>query len=476
MITKRFYIIFFLVMLSTFKIWSSNIYYMDDMFRNILWYTGWSGDGRPFADMYYNILSFNHDLIDIHPMGLILSLAAFSIIMSLYAEKNNIQNNIIYSLSCLTLIINPFFISNLWFRFDGPFMLLSLVMAILPFCINFKNASINYISPVIFIILSLGLYQSSINIFIVFSVIEFLRVLISNNTRDGIMLFLIRAIQAFFALLAYKILVTYFYQIHEYARSYSQISDFNLNGILNIFNNIKNSFSEIKSSFDGLWWFISPTILSSIILIYFSAKKRTITSLTLMLLAILCALISSFGLAVMSKNMLTYPRVFIGAGASLFFFTLFIITSKISNKLKSIIISPLVFIVLVFSFSSNSAIIGEYTDKEKIAKSLVNDIQSKNSTNNRCIIFNNQAKASHAAQLNIKTFPYINKLIPKTFSYGYDGGRFLLMENGMSDVTYPSKDKHESIIYKLKSLSPEIKKDLYEIYAVDDCTIVIFKE
>ncbi|HID7485810.1 TPA: glucosyltransferase domain-containing protein [Morganella morganii] len=462
-------------MLSTFQIWSSNIYYMDDMFRHVLMYAGWSGDGRPFSDIYYRVLSFNGNLIDIHPMGLISSLAIFSLVMSLYAEKNKIYNNITYSLSCLVLIINPFFISNLWFRFDGPFMLLSVSAAIIPFCVKLNKNIINYIFHIFFIVLSLGLYQSSINIFIAFSAIELLRTSSRDNYKNGITLFLIRAIQAIVALLIYKIMVTYYYQMHEYAHSYSQVSDLNKDGIINIWNNIKISISEIESSFHGLWLFIFPTIIMSVVLMYFSFSKKTISAISLILLATFCALSSSFGLAIVSKNMVAYPRVFVGFGASLFFFMLFITTSKIMEWLKLITISPLIFIVIIFSFASNSSIIGEYNDKEDIAKSLINDIQSKNETNNRCVAFINKAKISYTSELNIKTFSYIQKILPKTFTPEYDGGRFLLMSNGMNNVTYPNKDESDLINKKFESSSPEIRRDTYDIHSINNCTVIYFK-
>lgn len=475
MITKKFYLIFFLAMLSTFQIWSSNIYYMDDMFRHILLYAGWSGDGRPFADMYYKALSFNKNLIDIHPMGLISSLAIFSLTMSLYAERNMIRSSITYSLSCILLIINPFFVSNLWFRFDGPFMLLSVAVAIIPFCINFNVKFINHITTIFILILSLGLYQSSINIFIAFSAIELLRTSINDTCKNGIIIFSTRAIQAVIALLAYKAMVTYFYPMHEYAKLYSQMSDLNLNGMMNVWSNIKNSLSEIKSSFSGLWIVFLPTLLISASLSYFSFSKKTISSIALILLATSCALFSSFGLAVISKNMVTYPRVFIGFGASLFFFMIFIITSNIKEWLKLFIISPVILVVFIFSFASNSAILGEYNDKNNIAKSLVNDMQSRRGTNNRCVTFSNQASISPVAELNIKAFPYIYKILPKTFGNGYDGGRFLLMANGMNDVVYPSNDERMLINDSLKSLSPEIKKDIYDMYAINNCTVIYFK-
>ncbi|MEL6007674.1 glucosyl transferase GtrII family protein, partial [Citrobacter portucalensis] len=63
--------IFLFLIIMSFQIISSDIYYMDDIFRHVLWYSGWSGDGRPFADTIYNIISFGNSIVDMHPMPLI---------------------------------------------------------------------------------------------------------------------------------------------------------------------------------------------------------------------------------------------------------------------------------------------------------------------------------------------------------------------------------------------------------------------
>ncbi|EFE7777526.1 hypothetical protein F6W12_18660, partial [Escherichia coli] len=55
-------------------------YYYDDLFRAYSGYSSWNSDGRPFANIFYQILTFGQTMPDMFPVALIISIFIFAYI------------------------------------------------------------------------------------------------------------------------------------------------------------------------------------------------------------------------------------------------------------------------------------------------------------------------------------------------------------------------------------------------------------
>ncbi|EEW1606727.1 glucosyltransferase domain-containing protein [Escherichia coli] len=75
----------------------SSQYYIDDMGRAAKGYTRWGIDGRPVSDWLMQLLSFNHRLIDIFPLPLILSCLLMALTLYMFHKKYIVSGGVISS-------------------------------------------------------------------------------------------------------------------------------------------------------------------------------------------------------------------------------------------------------------------------------------------------------------------------------------------------------------------------------------------
>ncbi|MCE9896593.1 glucosyltransferase domain-containing protein, partial [Citrobacter portucalensis] len=131
----------------------------------------WDTDGRPFANLFYFVLTFGQTLPDIYPIPLLLGVAFYSYVGFLYARTNGFKFSIGFILSYAMLIMNPLFISNLLFRYDSSFMVIALTLCVVPYSLTLKKWNA-YIIGTAALITSFGLYQAAISVFIALAGIE----------------------------------------------------------------------------------------------------------------------------------------------------------------------------------------------------------------------------------------------------------------------------------------------------------------
>ena len=125
---------------SIFPLLISDIYYLDDSYRVVTGIIGWSGDARPVGEIFYKILTLsNNSLPDLFPAPLILSILFLCYVFSLLSTKFSNGHTFLFALCISPVILNPLFNANLHFRYDSPFMVLSIAFALLPYRFSFKN-------------------------------------------------------------------------------------------------------------------------------------------------------------------------------------------------------------------------------------------------------------------------------------------------------------------------------------------------
>ncbi|EFJ3328968.1 hypothetical protein G5I70_004439, partial [Escherichia coli] len=108
-------------------------YYNDDIFRSVWSYYGWQGDGRPLAEAIYRTITTGDVLPDYFPGMTILALILYSAVSLKVCEYFIGSKGIKAIVLSLCFLASPFFVSNLLFRYDSFFMVLSVTMAITPY-------------------------------------------------------------------------------------------------------------------------------------------------------------------------------------------------------------------------------------------------------------------------------------------------------------------------------------------------------
>jgi hypothetical protein len=149
--------------------------YIDDNWRSLSAGMAWSGQGRLFTQLFYNVLTFSHAAPNIFPLPLLIATLAMASALTSLTFHYFRQPTVACCLVLLPLWYNPFFLQNLSYQYDGPATTLSLVAVI--YAITFRHPwrGVQWLVPSFLIALALGLYQVSLNVFLGLCCLELLR-------------------------------------------------------------------------------------------------------------------------------------------------------------------------------------------------------------------------------------------------------------------------------------------------------------
>ncbi|QKJ17458.1 glucosyltransferase domain-containing protein [Yersinia kristensenii] len=239
----------------------SGILYQDDILRSANGEAYWGALGRPLSDVVVMGLGFGSDfVVNLFPLTLILAttlLAASSIILyNRFAIKKDITTGIVFSLFSLS----PFFLQNLSYQFDSFPMMLGVFLAVLPYSLSLEklNIKLKVFLSSLFIIMSLCLYQATVNIFIAICALEILSIIHrTNNGKVAFKTSMIRALSLFIALVIYMKVIAPLYL----SKAVKSELILNANNPLESLQVNINKFISILNSLDNQQFFIGWSLL-----------------------------------------------------------------------------------------------------------------------------------------------------------------------------------------------------------------------
>lgn len=160
-----------------------NIWYMDDNSRILNGYN-WNHDGRFIASYLSRLITFTEHTFDFFPYSLILSAfilgTAGYILCVLWSIEEN--NNIKWS--SLFVLISPFYLANLPYRYDCIYMSLSILLLVIPY-VYFHQKKRFIIFSIIAIFLSLGLFQPSISIYFIIGFVFIFHLVLKDQWKTA---------------------------------------------------------------------------------------------------------------------------------------------------------------------------------------------------------------------------------------------------------------------------------------------------
>lgn len=160
---KAFRLTLILSVLYILPLLIANVYYSDDHSR-ILYGHGWNHDTRFVNNWITKITSFSNYTFSLYPYSLILSALLLGIAGFVLCEIWGIEKEKKIKWASLLLLISPFYLANLPYRYDALFMSLSIFLMIVPF-VFFENKKWFVVLSSSCFFLTLGLFQPSISIF-----------------------------------------------------------------------------------------------------------------------------------------------------------------------------------------------------------------------------------------------------------------------------------------------------------------------
>ena len=442
--------------------------YIDDIGRQVLGYTGFSEHySRYLSEFSARLIQGGTHLTD---PGLttniisafILTFASTILLFVLFPSKKVTP---VLALASTVIGINPWFLEPLSFRFDNPFMSLSILVSILPF-IFWESRKLFSICSVVCIYLMCNSYQASSGIYILMTLtLLFLEVVYSGKLNIKSLVCSILSYVG--GMVLYKIQITIKPPI--FADQGSIPSLLHLPSIM--LANAKGYLKNIYLQSTKVWILLFLVILILLVFnIISSSKQKKIVSL-----AFTFAWLAYGSYLILSEQFyLLRPRYEYGLGV---FSSIVLVVSlgitnrnKIINVLKSVFSSLLVFYFLAFSFIYVSNLKQQNNTFEVQSAMLGNSLNKYLNDKNNVVNINRFVANSPIYENAISVYPMISSLIMPNTNVSWD---MTMRFNAITKLNVDFKP------FDATTVNSEYKQlettKMYDVYTKDNELFVVMK-
>lgn len=421
---KYFFILIGLYFLGYLSIFRANFwnYAIDDLPRIMEGSREWVNFYRYFAEIGSIFIHASLKIFDIAPLTQFIALIFIAI--ASFFVISIFTNNRFSIFSCIASIpigLFPFFLSNFSYRYDSPYMALSLCISIIPFL--FVKEQKNFIiSSIICLLIMCTSYQASSGIYIFMAVLIFIKQFIIEKSDSK---FLIKF--TITSICCYAITLLFFsFLFIEQAQGGSYVDEsMNLSMIIpNTITYLQTLFFSLKKS--SIFLFTIFTLALLIVNIVNNTKISKIITIFVVFLGLCFCIPMTFGSYLALGRPEFIPRTCIGIGV--FIGCISVINTSflkenscISNKVTKVITFCLSYCLLTFAFAFGNA---QYDQKEYIrfrgtilAQDL-SEIVSETNEDVELLFLNNIGLAPSAELLN-SICPFVTEAV----DFGLRDGR-----------------------------------------------------
>ena len=410
---KPFFILVIIYTIAFSAIFRANFNYIDDMGRAYAGYKEWNNFSRYTSYYLSTVIHGNNYLTDVSPFPqfisiLFLSLSSIILIYVINGTKKITLGEII---ATLPLGLCPFFLECISYKFDSPYMALSILASIFPLLFYKKVLPF---SCAIFIstLIMCTTYQAASGIFPMLVVL-----LCFNHWNEGSPW---KEVGKFFcaSVFSYGFAILFFQQfIMKPATSYASNSLPALQNMpFTVYGHFKKYFYIIYKSFNKSWIFL--IFLSIFLFIFISvkySKKNKIISLLLSFGTALIMLLLSFGLYAFLEKPLFAPRSMYGFGILIALFGVANSSSNKKNYCAKIVCLVLGWLFFVFSFTYGNALSTqkEYADfRTEMIINTMNELPIFSTEETKKVQLTGSVGYAPAVENAISHYPILSNLVP----------------------------------------------------------------
>lgn len=472
-IVKKFRIQFFILLainiIALIAIIRANYYYTDDLGRTIYGYEMTGDFSRYIANILSELFHGNSWLADISPLPQLIALFIISlseiILLSVFSSLLNKEPSRYAFVALIPIGLSPYFLSCLSYKYDAPYMALSVLVSIIPLVFYSYNFKIYSTSVFIGTIIMCTTYQVSSGLLPMIVLIMSLLMWIKKDSYRKIFSFLLSsAISYFIALIVFRIAIMSPVSKENYV-------DVGVS-LTNLLPNTINYFKLLNSDFPTIWMILCFTVFALfIILIINKTKQNKIISGLISIVVCICAFILSFGAYIVFNNPLTDTRSFYGLGVflSIMCCIIFLNNGYYIGKLSVVAISGF-FIIYSFIYGNALSIQKNYIDFR--TEQIINDCNSiglLNENSNTKLAIKGTAGYHRAVKNMIQEYPVLGRQIRVLLSdpAEWDWGTYQLRE-------YYGLNVEPADISNIQTSDCDILKDTYyyTIYKAKDIIIL----
>ncbi len=343
--------VFALGMLAIFR---ANYYYNDDLERAAHGYKLWDDFSRYLSNAFSSYLHMGSYLTDTAPLPQLAAviLLAVSGTALLYIVYDRRQFSIWEILAVIPLGLNPYFLECLSYRFDAPYMVMSILCAIAP--LLFRNCR-----PTAYVFAatlgSIGVcisYQASTGIFPMLVILLALLMWMKKCPWKKIAAFLFQSVLGFCLGLVYFKFALLKPVSGYVSSSLAPISQM----IPAAFRSLGEYYRLVISDFKTLWLLLAAAVTATFLIavIHRSQREKWLTAVVSVAVLLLLGLVC-FGLYPVLEVPLYEPRAMYGFGVLLALLGIVSVegVSSLGVKLPALVLS---WVFFVFSFTYGNAL------------------------------------------------------------------------------------------------------------------------
>lgn len=482
-----FYALTILFSLYVLPIILADRYYQDDLSRSLRGITGWNNDARPLTEWIMKWLCGGTPIGDIAPLPLLLSVLMLAYTLTLYLRQNLPQTHSVWLLSSIGFLViaNPFFLSNLSYRYDCVTMVFALCAAVMPYVLPDRIAPCKVLcfSSVMCMVIFVT-YQPACGIYISLCCLELFFMILASRI-DWIRL-IIRVISlGISTLLYYFVIMRHYITEGGWQQNAYQVA---LNGNTGLIDSIMQNFTNfielVRLYLDGvptpiLLLFCLLTaggmVMAGVSICHSCHKYGILGILYMLLLPVLIIFGSILPLLVLT------PTIFSMSAHTLIVLCSFglwtgIMIHFLSNKAEKItflLLIPCLLFGMTFSYTYGNASKNQKQYEEYMTYNIIHDIETINTNGQyHYLTVDGKMPRSRENSMLTKKYPLFTELIPVYITNSSYLGGALLQHYMQYDLEFSSISDDESSA--IRDSDPVLSNTIYSCYTNQDRIMIHF--
>ena len=448
----------------------ANFYYIDDMGRALLGYKNFDFFGRYIPQYFTTVLHADSYLTDVSPLPQLLAVVilAMAAVTVLHVVTGRSEFTFAEYASTIPLCLSPYFLECLSYKYDSPYMALSILASVAP-VLFYKRGELWYcVSILLGMLIVCTSYQPAAGIFPMFVILIAFLKWMDNVPWKPIVRFVLVSAGGFIAgMLLFAVFLLNPQETYV-SNTLPAVSEM----IPTTVRHLKHYYYYVVHDFKLEWLILTGIIFAGFILtsVRVSLQSKWLTFLlgSGVLLAWLCL---SFGIYPVLSDPLYDPRAMYGFGACICFAAIPFMTRPRMFVLKAAcIILSWCFFVFGFTYGNALAVQKDYTDYRIAA--VVHDLDEldvmETGDSKVCQLEGDIGFAPEISHMP-QDYEMLNRLVPNTFGYSssyWRGFRFF-MYYGLKNLDWDTD--YDLTEYDL----PVLKNSIYHtIYGNDEYILI----
>lgn len=402
----------------------ANFSYIDDAGRILNGMQGWGADfSRYLSDFLSTFINTSSSLTDISPLTTMIAtlLMGFATAITIHVITGTKKFGFWHYVVGVPMGLSPYFLECYSYKFDAPYMALSVLASVVPFLFYSKRKVFPFCLAVFASSLVVCMtYQASSGIFLVLLLLLSLRDFLETDTRrqvvDTLKQLAVPAVAFLAGVLFYRLFLM---------KPYDGYVSNSLPPLLDIpivfLRNLKQYYTLVFQDFNSLWLILMGIVtLLFVVLSVIKSKRNKIMSIIMTGGALLVVAAGCFGAYPLLEDPLTAPRAMFGLTISFGFICIFAfrLASNNSRLLVQIPIFMTAWCYLVFAFTYGNTL----SEQQKYATFRMEETFYALSSSNiiteetQNITIDGELAHAPATWNAITQFPLLSRMVPKVYS------------------------------------------------------------